>query len=499
MWFQGKFSEAAMYSILSSWEQATIKYRCLSPLTFFTRLQKLTFRTRFAPVKKCNDLLLLRSDAYIIEDNKPVLNPACGGKAPVISLDSKLYKLVGALEEATAEGIPSLVHCTRLTLKGPVHMSSATNFFGDVSIVNSGKEPKLVPPGDVTGDVELIDDLHPKDEHNMAVLLFEPAPNSGVLTQDGITQIAHHKYKAGEYTWLDLKLNPIWQGLTELLPMDLAPNAVTAIGGLFCLAGYLLSWYFNPNFDQQFPSWLLVANGLATIIYFTADCMDGKQARRTGSSSPLGQLFDHGVDCLTSIFHASTFQCWSCVPPTSMLKLQMILMFSFWCAQWEEYYTGVLPHSTCNIGVTEVVYGLGSLSIVMAFIDRDALFSTTLHSLLSNETVLRLSRLNDVILKPFFNTSTDELQVRDLLSITWYWFSTGLIVLSICRVLAALHKTPERQFVAMAKLVNPFLLALAPLLLQTEVIEREIRYITLAVGLVFAFISIKIVSPKLPR
>ena len=26
--------------------------------------------------------------------------------------------------------------------------------------------------------------------------------------------------------------------------------------------------------------------------------MDGKQARRTGSSSPLGQLFDHGCDAL---------------------------------------------------------------------------------------------------------------------------------------------------------------------------------------------------------
>lgn len=27
----------------------------------------------------------------------------------------------------------------------------------------------------------------------------------------------------------------------------------------------------------------------------TLDALDGKQARRTGSSSPLGQLFDHGV------------------------------------------------------------------------------------------------------------------------------------------------------------------------------------------------------------
>jgi len=51
-------------------------------------------RNRFAPVKKCNDLLLLRSDAYMINsDFIPMLNPACGGKAPVISLDSKKYKL----------------------------------------------------------------------------------------------------------------------------------------------------------------------------------------------------------------------------------------------------------------------------------------------------------------------------------------------------------------------------------------------------------------------
>ena len=71
-------------------------------------------RTRFAPVKKCNDLLLLRSDAYVIENNKPVLNPACGGKAPTMALDSKKYKLVGALEDATEGGVPSLVKCEKL-------------------------------------------------------------------------------------------------------------------------------------------------------------------------------------------------------------------------------------------------------------------------------------------------------------------------------------------------------------------------------------------------
>ncbi|EED93174.1 hypothetical protein THAPSDRAFT_262059, partial [Thalassiosira pseudonana CCMP1335] len=102
-------------------------------------------RTRFAPVKKCNDLLLLRSDAYVItEDFRPVLNPACGGVAPVIDLDSKKYKLVGALEDATVNGCPSLVNCKRLKVKGVVRFGRSTRFVGSVSITNTSDESKYV-------------------------------------------------------------------------------------------------------------------------------------------------------------------------------------------------------------------------------------------------------------------------------------------------------------------------------------------------------------------
>jgi len=115
-------------------------------------------RTRFAPVKKCSDLLLLRSDAYMIDENFiPVLNPECGGKAPIIDLDSKKYKLVGKLEAATTGGIPSLVKCNRLKIKGLVRMSTKSTFEGDVSISNSSDEAKMIPAGVVTGEVDLTD------------------------------------------------------------------------------------------------------------------------------------------------------------------------------------------------------------------------------------------------------------------------------------------------------------------------------------------------------
>lgn len=44
------------------------------------------------------------------------------------------------------------------------------------------------------------------------------------------------------------------------------------------------------------PSWMYTFGGVTILMYANLDSLDGKQARRTGSSSPLGQLFDHGVD-----------------------------------------------------------------------------------------------------------------------------------------------------------------------------------------------------------
>ena len=105
-------------------------------------------RSRFAPVKKCSDLLLLRSDAYMVNDeNVLVLNPLCKGTAPIVDLDSKKYKLVQNLEAATRGGYPSLVKCKKLSVKGEVHLTSGSVFEGEVSISNTSDEPKVLTAG----------------------------------------------------------------------------------------------------------------------------------------------------------------------------------------------------------------------------------------------------------------------------------------------------------------------------------------------------------------
>ena len=49
----------------------------------------------------------------------------------------------------------------------------------------------------------------------------------------------------------------------------------------------------------QAPAWTYVFVALCLFIYQSMDAIDGKQARRTNSSTQLGELFDHGCDAIS--------------------------------------------------------------------------------------------------------------------------------------------------------------------------------------------------------
>ena len=67
-------------------------------------------RSRFVPVKTTNDLLSLRSDAYVIGEGRAVdLAPERDGVPPFVDLDSDHYKLVGDFDARFGAGPPSLV------------------------------------------------------------------------------------------------------------------------------------------------------------------------------------------------------------------------------------------------------------------------------------------------------------------------------------------------------------------------------------------------------
>ena len=166
-------------------------------------------------------------------------------------------------------------------------------------------------------------------------------------------------------------------------PTWVAPNTITLSGLTYMIVSYLILWYYVPTLDasskmeetttlttQQLPHWIFAYHSVAMLIYQTLDNMDGKQARRTGSSSPLGLLFDHGCDAINSIFGSVNWIISLGLNPQEDALMCWILilgpMAMFYVATWEEYYTGSLILPIIN-GPNEGLLGGALLSFTTAY------------------------------------------------------------------------------------------------------------------------------------
>ena len=107
-------------------------------------------RTRFAPVKTTDDLLLIRSDVYRFGDLlavEPV--PDRVGRLPFIDLDRRHYALLDEFEARFPDGPPSLVEAERLVVRGDVTFPAGVAIVGGVTIDNSARAPLVLEPGAV--------------------------------------------------------------------------------------------------------------------------------------------------------------------------------------------------------------------------------------------------------------------------------------------------------------------------------------------------------------
>ena len=96
-------------------------------------------RRRFAPVKTTDDLLAVRSDAYVlIEEAYIELARQRAGRPPVVELDPRFYKLLPDFEARFPAGPPSLLACERLRVRGDVRFGRGVVARGEVTIEHTG-------------------------------------------------------------------------------------------------------------------------------------------------------------------------------------------------------------------------------------------------------------------------------------------------------------------------------------------------------------------------
>lgn len=122
------------------------------------------------------------------------------------------------------------------------------------------------------------------------------------ITPEGLKQLDSYKYKPGKYTWFDNALQPYWNYVVTLVPTWVAPNLITFVGWLCLLSSTLIILLHDFTFKHDIPGWCFFIAAISVWAYSTLDAIDGKQARRTQSSSALGQLFDHGCDAFSVSF-----------------------------------------------------------------------------------------------------------------------------------------------------------------------------------------------------
>ncbi|WRX15456.1 CDP-alcohol phosphatidyltransferase - like 3 [Theobroma cacao] len=126
---------------------------------------------------------------------------------------------------------------------------------------------------------------------------------------------------------------------------------ITLTGFMFLVTSALLGYIYSPHLDSPPPRWVHFAHGLLLFLYQTFDAVDGKQARRTNSSSPLGELFDHGCDALACAFETLAFGSTAMCGRDSFW-FWVISAVPFYGATWEHYFTNTLILPVIN-GPTE--------------------------------------------------------------------------------------------------------------------------------------------------
>ncbi|ORX66355.1 hypothetical protein DL89DRAFT_295598 [Linderina pennispora] len=162
------------------------------------------------------------------------------------------------------------------------------------------------------------------------------------VSESALKNLRNYQYRAWAVT-----LFPRWMAAAQGTDMSAnkyefaAPNLITLTGLSFEIFDVFLLLLLMPDLAGPGPWWLYFAFGIGMWLYSTFDNVDGKQARRTGTSSPLGELFDHGCDALE-------------LHDCGDLTIIFLTTSTFFLSTWEEYHTGVLYLGYIN-GPTEVL------------------------------------------------------------------------------------------------------------------------------------------------
>ncbi|XP_068906018.1 cholinephosphotransferase 1 isoform X5 [Tenebrio molitor] len=201
-----------------------------------------------------------------------------------------------------------------------------------------------------------------------------------LLSDAQLKRLGEHQYSCQSVSILDKLLQPYWNWLTSKVPIWLAPNLITILGLIVNIVTALILIWYSPDAKKEAPRWACGLCGFGLFVYQSLDAIDGKQARRTGTANPLGELFDHGCDSISTVFVALS----ACIAvqlgyyPGWMFFQCFCAMTLFYCAHWQTYVSGTLRFG--RIDVTEAQYTIMAI-LLLSTIFGPSIWSTKIPGL----------------------------------------------------------------------------------------------------------------------
>ena len=162
---------------------------------------------------------------------------------------------------------------------------------------------------------------------------------------------------------LDLGLVPEW----------IAPNLLTLISLIFNIIGFLFVIFEAGNdFSYKLSRLTTLVITITHYLYIFFDNLDGKQARKTKTSSSFGMLLDHGCDVFTNIcvFFNVAHLCRLGNDSIFIQFLIITLYLGFYTTTYEEYVLGEMHLGIIN-GPDEGNFFIATGTFASVFLGND--------------------------------------------------------------------------------------------------------------------------------
>ena len=157
--------------------------------------------------------------------------------------------------------------------------------------------------------------------------------------------------------------------LIRFIPRSVDPNSITHIGHLICLVGVsiLLAFGTSVTASIRLP---FIAAVVCLQLYNWCDNADGAHARRTGRTSAMGELLDHGLDMLNTTYIAYAAAISISAPPAWWVGIALVVPAACATTYWEQAETGLFSLGLLN--QIESVMLLSTVLLISAIFGFDA-------------------------------------------------------------------------------------------------------------------------------